>query len=58
VGGASSPAMLFRLFARGWKPRPHELIPGMRWLYQERIRFPAVAGAVRAFLGVALLFVK
>ena len=30
----------------------------MRWLYQERIRFPAVAGALLAFFGVALLFVK
>jgi len=37
---------------------PVMIIPGMRWLYQERIRFPAVAGAVLAFLGVALLFVK
>ena len=37
---------------------PVMIIPFMRWLYQERVRFPAVAGAALAFLGVALLFVK
>jgi len=30
----------------------------MRLLYNERVGFHAVAGALLAFLGVALLFVK
>ncbi|MCX6996099.1 MAG: DMT family transporter [Kiritimatiellaeota bacterium] len=37
---------------------PVMIIPFMRWLYKERVRWQAVAGAVLAFLGVALLFVK
>lgn len=37
---------------------PVIIIPFMRFLYKERVGFPAVAGAVLAFAGIALLFVK
>jgi drug/metabolite transporter (DMT)-like permease len=37
---------------------PVMIIPFMRLLYKERIGFHAVAGALLAFAGVALLFVK
>lgn len=37
---------------------PVMIIPFMRLLYNERVGFHAVAGALLAFLGVALLFVK
>jgi drug/metabolite transporter (DMT)-like permease len=37
---------------------PVLIIPFMRLLYKERVGFHAVAGALLAFLGVALLFVK
>ena len=37
---------------------PVMIIPFMRLIYKERIGFQAVAGALLAFVGVALLFVK
>jgi drug/metabolite transporter (DMT)-like permease len=37
---------------------PVLIIPFMRLLYKERITVHAVAGALLAFVGIALLFVK
>jgi drug/metabolite transporter (DMT)-like permease len=37
---------------------PVMIIPFMRLIYKERIGFQAVAGALLAFIGIALLFVK
>jgi len=35
---------------------PVLIVPFMRWIYGERVGLPAAAGALVAFLGVALLF--